>query len=390
MARYDVVIAGSGLAGWRAATELRRLAPDRSVLLLGQEQPYDRPPLSKDVLRGSATDVSTNLATKEAAAAQGIHTDWDSRVVTIRGGSVGLADGSTVEAGAVIAATGMRARVPSGFEVGSRVHALRTRNDAQRLRSSLRDARTIAVLGGGVLGCEVASTSRTLGLDVEILELSTSLMTRALPSELSAIVTQWHRDEGVGIRLGTKVAAVRSTVRRAQVSLADGTVEEFDQVVLACGAEVDRGPFEGVPGVGPLECDSQGAVVGVEALFAAGDVAAWFDSVLGKPVHREHWSAAEEQGRRVAHAVVGAASPTPAVPPYLWSDQLGRKIQVLGWPELADNGRWVDVGGGGHLLYELMRGDELVGGVAVGPPRLLAGVRPKLAPLISSTGNSHP
>lgn len=385
MPRFDVVVAGAGLAGWRAASELRRLAPAKSVLLLGQEQPYDRPALSKGVLLGSVGHTSTSLAAVDAAEDLGLCVDWDSRAVEVRDGLVGLADGRTFEADSVVVTTGMRARVPGGCEVGSRVHVLRTRDDARRLHSALKGARTVAVLGGGVLGCEAAAASRSLGLEVDILELGSGLMARALPVELSEIVGQWHRDAGTSVRLGTKVVAVRSAEEAAHVTLADGTLLTFDQVVLACGAEVDRGPFVGLDGVGPLECDFEGRVLGAEGMFAAGDVAAWHDPVVGESVHREHWSSAEEQGRRVAHAVLGVDPPAPPPPPYLWSDQLGRKIQVLGWPELADSGRWADAGGDGDLLYELLRGDQVVGAVGVGPPRLLVGVRRKLGPVILAT-----
>ena len=375
-----VVIVGAGVAGTRLAQELRRLEFDGAVTLIGDEvhTPYDRPPLSKQVLAGTKTADDVALATAESLQRLSITFLGGRRATHVAPGAVTLDDGEVVVGDAIVVATGVRARVPDGVDIGGALHVLRTRDDSDRLREALAAAGSVLVLGGGFIGAEVAAAAIAAGVETTVVEARDSLLAGALPAEVGDVVADLHRAHGVTVRTGVAVDRIEDRDGRAVVTLADGTVLEADVAVIGFGTHLDAEPLRDLPDAQPgVLADATGLVA--PGVHAIGDVAAWFDRRLGEHVRREHWSTASEHAATLAHAFVGAEPPAfvrKAVP-YFWSDQYDVKIQVLGRPALADRSGWVDAGS--RTAYELRRGDDLVAAITIGSPRLLAPYRRELA-----------
>ncbi len=348
MARVDadVLIAGGGLAAQRCCETLRRLGFDGRIVVLCEEprHPYDRPPLSKTVLtENSESTDGRGLAFKSARW----YVDNDVELMTgvaaceldAMTHTVGLRDGhrpgsstpSRLRYRALVIATGSRPRRLPALPLGSVVHELRTHDDALRLRGRLRDVHggRLVVLGAGLIGMEVASSARALGLEVTMIEAGTTPLQRALPPALGHWIAGLHRSHGVDVRLERTVTCV--TLRRdtALLECDDGTIMSADTVLVAAGT----GPAtewlaDSGLGPGPILTDAGGRTSRPQ-VYAAGDVACYPDPYLGEPVCTPHWEAAARQGAAVARAIAGAPLLPPA-PPMFWSDQYGRRIQLIG------------------------------------------------------------
>ncbi len=379
-----VVVVGAGLAGSKVVQELLRLGFQGRITLIGAEDhaPYDRPPLSKQVLAGAKEPDEVVLARLETLEQAGVDLRLGRRATHVGAGAVTLDDGSVVEGDAVVVATGVGPRVPDWLEVGGPLHVLRTREDSLRLREAISGASSLLVLGGGFIGAEVAATAVTAGLQVTLVEARDTLLAGALPTEVGDVVADLHRSHGVDVRTGVAVESVVARDGRAVATLADGTELVADVAVVGFGTTLDSGPLTDLPDAEPgVRADARGRVDGVPGVYAVGDVAAWFDEGLGRHVRREHWSSASEQAARVAHELVGAELPPclAASLPYFWSDQYDVKIQVVGRPALATSGAWAEHEAGEHVVYELTDGDRLVAAITVGSPRLVGPLRKRLA-----------
>ena len=358
-----VLIAGGGLAAQRCCEALRGRGYDGPVHMVCAEDrpPYDRPPLSKDLLAGRTREEDLSLrpagwhaehrvtlslgvrATGLDRAARRLHTD---------------AHGA-LPYDALVVATGARARRlpalcdPRGA-LRPGVHELRTAADARALRAALRPGVRLAIVGAGFIGLEVASTARSLGADVTLVE--------ALPRPLAAIagpdVGGWferlHRGHGVGFVLGAPLADARGGGRVEELVLADGRTVGCDVVLSAIGVVPDTGWLgpEGGSGAG---------------VHVAGDAAGG-----------EHWEAASRQGTATAHAILGLDPPAPAVPSF-WSDQHGVRIQCIGSPSEADAVTLAEAADGRELTARFTRGGRLVGALVAGRPAQLPALRRELA-----------
>lgn len=378
-----VVIVGAGLAGSRLAQELRRLEFAGAITLIGDEahHPYDRPPLSKQVLAGSKTADEVALASEESLQKLDITFLPGRRAEHIGPGAVTLADGEVVRGDAIVVATGVQARIPDGVEIGGPLHVLRTRDDSDRLREALAAASSVLVLGGGFIGAEVAAAATAAGLETTLVEARESLLAGALPAAVGDAVADLHREHGVTVSTGVAVERIEAIDGRAAVTLADGTTLHADVAVIGFGTHLDAGPLRDLPDAGPgVRAVAGGAVDGVPGVYAIGDVAAWHDPHLGQHVRREHWSTASEHATSLAHALMGVEPPAfvQRAVPYFWSDQYDVKIQVLGRPALADRHGWADHENGPHIAYEFHRGDDLVAAITIGGPRLLGPYRRQL------------
>jgi len=380
-----VVVVGAGLAGSKVVQELKRLGFEGRITLIGAEEhpPYDRPPLSKQVLAGAKEPDDVLLARPETLAEAGVDLKLGRRATHIAAGSVTLDDGEVVEGDAVVVATGVGPRVPDWLTVGGPIHVLRTREDSLRLRAAIAEASSLLVLGGGFIGAEVAATAVAAGLDVTLVEARDSLLAGALPAEVGEVVAELHRQRGVTILTGTPVESVVERDGRAVVVLADGSELTADIAVVGFGTFLDAGPIADLLGsdqAGGIRTDAQGRVDGMPGVYAVGDVAAWYDERLGRHYRREHWSSASEQGARVAHLLAGAELPPFLANslPYFWSDQYDVKVQVVGWPALATAEGWVAHEAGDKVVYEYTDGDRLVAAVTIGSPRLVGPLRKRL------------
>jgi 3-phenylpropionate/trans-cinnamate dioxygenase ferredoxin reductase component len=320
----------------RAAGELRRLGFDGSITVIGAEPhlPYDRPPLSKQVLTGekepgqtvlpAALDDSLQLEWRLGTSATGL--DPVAREVVLGGGERVPYDG-------LVIATGASARHLPGADHLAGVLTLRTLDDAALLRKEL-DAtpRRVAVVGAGFIGCEVAASCRARGVEVVLVEALSTPLERVLGPDLGAVVADLHRDHGVDVRLGVGVLAVNGHERVEQLRLTDGSALDVDVVVVGIGVVPNTDWLEGsglllADGV---VCDA--TTLAAPGIVAAGDVARWTHVTRGASMRVEHWDNAVTMGAHAGRRLLAGSTGDPYAPlPYFWSDQYDRKIQLSGW-----------------------------------------------------------
>ena len=387
-----VVVVGASLAGLRAAEEARHEGHTGPIIVLGDEihAPYDRPPLSKQLLAGTwdvarihhhAPDVLDTLGLEFRLGRRATGLDLDARTVRTDDGDVLHFDG-------LIVATGAAARPLPGTEGQPAVHTLRTLDDCLAIRHTLvsaGDGARVVVIGAGFIGSEVAATCRGLGAEVTVVEALPTPLGRVLGDEMGEACAGLHRAEGVTVRTGVGVDGVTSTPGAdppAVVHLGDGTDLDADLVVVGIGV---------VPSTSWLEDSGltlDNGVVCNETLFAAdgvvaaGDVARWTHVGLGEQLRVEHWTNAAEGGAAAARNLLsGTSAAVPYAPvPFFWSDQYTTKIQVIGLPGPDDE--VVVVEGSveeGKLVALYRRGDRLRAALAFSRPRHLMAYRPLLA-----------
>jgi NADPH-dependent 2,4-dienoyl-CoA reductase/sulfur reductase-like enzyme len=331
------VIVGASVAGMRAAEQLRAAGYRRRIDLIDAETrlPYDRPPLSKGVLLGKAAHDDIRLQPAGALAALDLNLHLGVPATGLRGRTVQCADGREFTGGHVIAATGLSSRLLPGQPQTASVRTLRTLDDALALRGRMVAGSSIAIVGAGLIGCEVASAARDLGLHVTVVEALPAPMTAALGAEAGRLFAGLLRDRGVELLAGAQVHNIDADDHRAQVTLGDGTVITADTVLVAIGSVLNTGWLEPLAGPAGLICDAVGQVAGQHGVYAIGDIASWPDPVTGGHRRREHWMSARTQAAAVAAHIAGQP-PVPPKPEYAWTDQFGLMIQILGRPDLAD------------------------------------------------------
>jgi 3-phenylpropionate/trans-cinnamate dioxygenase ferredoxin reductase subunit len=345
----DVVIVGASVAGVRTAEALRRRGFGGRITLIGAEPrlPYDRPPLSKAFLTGNAAEDDLTLLVGERLDRLELELRLGERAVAVDvpARQVRLASGEPVSFGAVVIATGSLPRRLPAADGWPGVHVLRTLDDALAIRAALAAGARVAVVGGGFIGAEVAWSARALGLEVTIIDPVPALMTRGLGPALGAVLAARHADHGMRLRLGRSVARVEGSGRVERLVLDDGTSLDADVVVVGIGADPAVGWLagSGLAVDGGLCCDAWLRVRDTDSVYAVGDVARWPSSRYAAPVRLEHWTNAGEAAVAVAAALTG--SPAPFDPlPYVWSDQLGTRIQVFGQVRPGDELVYVEGG----------------------------------------------
>lgn len=408
-----VAVVGGSLAGLRAAQGLREGGFRGRLVLVGEERhpPYDRPPLSKQVLAGKWPPERAVLAGPEELDDLGVkaylgrraeHLDAEARRVT-------LDDGTVVEADGIVVATGARPRrlprgrlapgetAPGANPAPHDTAVLRTLDDAVSLRDRVQEGGPgcrVVVVGAGFIGSEVAATCAGLGCDVTVLEALTTPLAPALGELIGAACGALHVRHGVDLRTGAVVAAVRP----GAVDLGDGASIPADVVVVGIGVtpNVEWLEGSGLTVADGVVCDP--ALFAADGVVAAGDLARWpwrgagtapgvdpgdGDGTFDRTVRIEHWEVASQMGAAAARSLLaGRAAAAPFDPvPYFWSDQYGLRIQVLGRPEPRDEVAVVD----GSLdapdskfvaIYG--RGGRLTAALAVSRPRQLMAFRPLL------------
>jgi NADPH-dependent 2,4-dienoyl-CoA reductase/sulfur reductase-like enzyme len=335
--RRSVTIVGASLAGIRAAEILRRDGFDGTIRLVGDEHrvPYDRPPLSKQVLAGTMEPEKTQLLSDDALAALDLDLmlgrratalDVADRVLTLDGGERLPFDG-------LLIATGASPRTIGGESLDG-VFTLRTLDDALALRKAFESSPgRVVVVGAGFIGAEVAATARGLGLDVTMIEALPVPLGRVLGDEIGAVCGDVHRDHGVDLRLGVGVAGLDGTDRVERVRLTDGTAIDADVVVVGIGVAPNSQWLEGsgLTVDNGVVCDA--TTLAAPGIVAAGDVARWPNLRFGETARVEHWDHAIEMAqfaaRRLLRSDDEAVEPYTPVP-YFWSDQYDRKIQLAG------------------------------------------------------------
>jgi len=328
-----VVIVGASAAGLTTAEALRRRGYDGTLTLIGDEPhpPYDRPPLSKQILAGTWEPDKIMLRSDQALTGLGADLLLGRAATGLdaAGRRVRLAGGGAVGYDALVIATGVTPRRPPGADLAG-VHLLRTLDDALALRAHLLARPKVAVVGAGFLGAEVAAVAREMGLEVTLIDPLPAPMHRHFGARIGGLIAALHRDHGVSLRLGASVARFRQAAGRvAAVELADGSVIDASLVVVAVGAVPATGWLagSGLSLVDGVDCDSRCRAG--SGIYAAGDVASWYNPHFGARMRLEHRMNANEQGIAVAGSLLGddlAFAPVP----YFWTDQYDTKIQAYG------------------------------------------------------------
>ncbi|WP_172438387.1 NAD(P)/FAD-dependent oxidoreductase [Variovorax boronicumulans] len=376
MERFDFVVVGAGPAGGSAAMALAQGAAG-TVALIGNEvhPPYERPPLSKAVLMEQGRPANFMLGDAQALRSAGIAAFLGEEVASIdrAARAVVLVSGRRIGYGTLILAMGASARrltLPGAELPGVRV--LRTLDDANALSRELRTGRAIAVIGGGFIGLEVAAAARRLGCDVTVLEAGARLLGRVVPEVVAASVLRKYRAEGVVVRLGQSVIALRGEARVRGLELAGGEVLAVDTVVVGVGSvpndEIAR--RAGLSVSNGIDVDGSGRTSDPHC-YAIGDVAHQDQRLRTHPgyVRRlEAWEPAIEQGLELAGHLKGTAQPARRSP-WVWSDLFDWNLQIAGHGELADTdvvrpGRTPDA----FTVFQLSQG-RLVGLVTLNDGR---------------------
>jgi 3-phenylpropionate/trans-cinnamate dioxygenase ferredoxin reductase component len=376
-----IVIVGGGLAAARTAEQLRRSAFDGSITIVSDEVhlPYDRPPLSKQVLRSELDDVT--LKPREFYDDNNITLVLGAAVRTLDTGAqtVILADGSALEYDDVVIATGLVPRRIPTFPSLPGIHVLRSFDESMALREEAASARRAVVVGAGFIGCEVAASLRGLGVDVVMVEPQPEPLASVLGEQIGALVSRLHRAEGVDVRTGVGVDSVSGEDRVRKVVLSDGSELDVDLVVVGIGSRPATDWLEGsgVTVDNGVVCDRVGRT-SAPHVWALGDVASWQDAT-GHQARVEHWSNVAEQARVLVPSLLGQELPSNlVVVPYFWSDQYDIKIQCLGEPEADDVVHLVEDDGRKFLAY-YERDGVVAGVVGGGMPGAVMKTRGKIA-----------
>ncbi|MDH6629696.1 NADPH-dependent 2,4-dienoyl-CoA reductase/sulfur reductase-like enzyme [Streptomyces sp. LBL] len=373
-----VVVVGASAAGLAAAETLRREGYDGTLTLVGDEPlaPYDRPPLSKQLLAAEWEADRLTLRTPDDLGALGLDLRLGVAATGLElvGRTVELADGSEVPYDGLIVATGVRPRrLP-----GAGAHVLRTLDDALMLREGLAPGRHLVVVGAGFLGAEAAAVAWRLGARVTLLEPAPVPLAHAVGAEVGEVLTRAHLDRGVDLRCGVTVTEVTED----GVRLADGELIEADEVLVAIGSLPNTEWLEGsglALGDGVIcdeYCEAAWGSPGPKAggVYAAGDVARWHNPLFGTSMRIEHRTNAAEQGMAAARNLLRPEARKPFAPvPYFWSDQYDMKIQAYGFLRGHDEVGVVEGDLAERRFVAVYRtGDRVSGVLAVGmPPKVI-------------------
>ncbi len=390
----SVVVVGASLAGWRAVETLRAEGFEGTLTLVGDERhlPYDRPPLSKQVLAGTWPPERAVLADRRRSSELRVHEVLGRRAVRLdaEGRKVELEDGTVLDGDAVVISTGaFPRRLPGTEELGPRdgLFTLRTLDDSVGLRAAVTavDAPSrVVIIGAGFIGAEVASTCAGLGARVTVLEALDIPLRNVLGPMLGSHCASLHGANGVELRTGVSVRGIhKSETAALMVELGDGDMVPADIVVVGIGVapSTDWLGDSGLELENGVVCDDR--LYAAAGIVAAGDVARWHWRHDGgqELIRIEHWQVAAEAGVAAARSLLaGRADAPPFVPiPYFWSDQFGIRFQVLGNPGGEDE---VEVVEGslseGKFVALFGRAGRLRAVMAIGKPRQLMGFRPLL------------
>ena len=339
-----MLVVGAGVAGTRAAETLRKEGYDGELTIVGAERhaPYHRPPLSKKLLTGKVERAGIDLAPQLDIEARVVR-EASAVGLDLRKCTVGVRDGDhEQELGfdGLIIASGASPREWPGGPVPDGVFVLRTVDDCLAIRQRLDANPRVVVIGGGFIGAEVAATSRSLGLDVVLVERAAGPLLPALGDEMAQRYAELHRGHGVDVRPNMSVDSIVGEGHVKGVRLTDGSEVKADLVIIGLGVAPST---EWLDGSGlqiddGVLCDATCAVEGTANVVAAGDVARWWHPLYETHMRIEHWDHAARQGAAAARTLLagpGQGDPYSEVP-YFWSDQYDVKLQMFGVPRDYD------------------------------------------------------
>ena len=381
MTGAGVLIAGGGLAAQRCAETLRGRGYDGPVRILcaEAEPPYDRPPLSKQLLAGEVGEETVAFRPAAWYAESEIELLLGRRAERLDPASRTVTDdrGFDLRYEQLLIATGSRARQLPFLEAYSNVHTLRTLADARRLRTELQPGARLAIVGAGFIGQEVAATARRAGLDVTMIEAQATPLAGIFGERIGGWFADLHRSEGTRLLLRTTLERARGGDRVEELVLGDGGTVPCDLVVVGVGSAPATEWLAGSglePSAVPVDTAGRTQIPGV---FAAGDAAAPFEPRFGVHTRTEHWDAAAKQGSAAAQAMLGDYPGTPPLPSF-WSDQYGSRIHYVGHAERSDG---VFIEGDPRdrdFVAVFTRAATPVAALAVGRPRAAAALRRRI------------
>jgi NADPH-dependent 2,4-dienoyl-CoA reductase/sulfur reductase-like enzyme len=388
-AHSTIAVVGASLAGLRASETLRAEGYDGRIVLIGAEahEPYDRPPLSKQLLAGTWGLDRVRLRDPEKVSALGLDLRLGhvATALDVDGHWLELDDGDRLTFDGCVIATGAHPRtLPETGHIGG-VHSLRTLEDCFSLGADLSGENTrLVVVGAGFIGSEVAATCHGLGAQVTVIEALPVPLARVLGDQMGAVCAALHTDHGVDVRTGIGVSRLvtddtPSGERVTGVALIDGSVIPADVVLVGIGV-IPTTQWLAHSG---LEIDdgvrADATLHAADDVVVAGDMARWFDPRLGTEIRIEHWTNAAEQGVEAARSLLAgrrdAVSYSPV--PYFWSDQYETKIQVIGHPHPDDEVIVVDGSVEERRFVALYgRDGKLTAALGFSRPRQLMSFRP--------------
>jgi 3-phenylpropionate/trans-cinnamate dioxygenase ferredoxin reductase subunit len=366
-----IVVVGGGLAAGTLVTQLRERGHEDPVVLITDEAhpPYERPPLSKDLLLGKGEPADAAVHEREWYAEHGVDLRTGTAVSTIdRDGRRVQAGDEWVDYDTLVLATGARPRrLPLADDSGVPVVYLRTLDDSLALREHLTKGNRIGIIGGGWIGLEVASAARQHGADVTVLESLDLPLLRVLGPEVAQVFADLHREHGVDLRTGVQVTSIAASGDGARLTLGDGGAIDVDVLVVGVGVE----PNTGLAEAGGLEIDNgirtdSHLRTGDEHIYAIGDVANADHPVLGRPLRVEHWDTAIQHGKTLAATLTGEPTEASALP-YFFTDQYDLGMEYVGNPGPEGYDR-VELTGdvpGRQFRAWWVRGDRVVAGMHV-------------------------
>ena len=376
-----VLIVGGGLAAQRCAETLRRRGYEGPVRMVCAEPdpPYDRPPLSKELLAGTVEEESVAYRPAWWYEEKQVELLLGARAETLDPGArtVALDSGAELRYEKLLIATGSAARRLPFLEGYENVHALRILADARLLRQELVPGARLAIVGAGFIGQEVAATARRLGVEVTMIEALETPLAPILGEEVGGWFADLHLSEGVRVMTGAMLEGARGNGRVEELTLAGGETVACDAVVVGVGTSPAtawlRGSGLDESGV-RTDTSGRSRLPGV---FAAGDASVPFDPRFGAHARTEHWDAAAWQGAAVAKAMLGEYPGTPPLPSF-WSDQYGLRIQYVGHAHHAD--AVVVDGDPGERDFEAVftRSGVPIAGIAVGRPRAIPALKKRI------------
>lgn len=382
----QVVIVGASLAGVRTAEALRTGGYTGQLTLVGNEvgAPYDRPPLSKSYLEGKRTPEQLALRPADPLLAA-LDVSFISGVsavgLDLERQLVHLDTGASINFDGLVIATGTSPRTIAGTQHLLRVHTLRTLQDAAALRQTLQTGANVVVIGAGFIGAEVASTAKSAGANVTVVEAAAVPLARQLGDEMGTAVAALHQRNGVNLMTGCAVSQISET----HVHLNADRQLSYDACVVGVGVSPNTEWLDGngLDLSNGVRCDSSLRVMvdGTphERIVAVGDVAAWVNPryAYEGPVRVEHWTNAAESADHAAATLLGSSTPFSPVP-YFWSDQYGRKIQFLGRSAGFEEVVVVHGSVDDKFVALYRRDNELVGVLGVSSIKTLMQYRQKL------------
>jgi NADPH-dependent 2,4-dienoyl-CoA reductase/sulfur reductase-like enzyme len=397
---HPVVIVGASMGGLRTAESLRRFGYLGPITVIGEEihKPYNRPPLSKDVLANEVTHEA--VAFEERAATADVNWVLGTRAVSadFEHSRVTDSDDQVHQYSVLVIATGLRSKrlsVPNG-DLASRF-ALRTLEDAISMRAELTPGKKVVIIGGGFIGCEVAATAVKLGCKVTVVHHSAHPMLRPLGPELAKELQSRHEAMGVTFKLKRSVIDLIGSTKVEGVLLDDGTVVESDVVMEAIGSHAN------VEWLSGNELDRNDGVLVDSAMrvmnraghafpniFAIGDVARFTNPVFDlEPRRVEHWNIPTETAKRAASVIASYLNKTENYPailddkfsplPSFWSDQYDTHLLAFGLLALADKATLVAGELSGECVFEYTRGEQLVGVCGIGMRSIVQSYRAKFS-----------